>query len=117
MHGTIGLAVDADAGTVDLGQAIDVIEFDAELVGDATAHLLAPAFRADDALAQPDLVADATLGYLLGKTQRVRARRAKHRALEVHHHLELLVGVARAHGNCHGAKQLASRLEADAGRP
>ena len=117
MHGGIRLAVDANARAVDLGQAVDVVELDAELIGDAPAHLLSPALGADDALAQLDLIANAALGNLLGQQQRIRTRSAQNRAFKVLHHLELLFRVARPHGDGHSAQTLAAGLEADAGGP
>ena len=117
MHGAVSLAVDADTGAVDFGQAVDVVQFDAQFVGDATAHLLAPALGADDALAQLDLVADAALLDLFRQKQGVGAGRAQHGGAQVLHHLQLLVGIAGTHGDGHGAQALAAQLEADTRGP
>ena len=110
-------AGDADARAVDLGQTVDVEDLDAKLVGNALAHLLAPALGADDALAQVKLVAQAALLDLLGKQQRIAGRARDNGGAQILHHLQLLFGVAGAHGNGHGAQALAAQLEADAGSP
>ena len=83
----------------------------------AVAHPLAPALGADDSLGECDLVAHAALLYLLGEQQRVARRGTDNRCLEVNHELELLLGVAGAHGHDHGAELLGARLKSDAGRP
>ena len=113
----VRVAADADARAVDFRQSVDVVGVDAELLADGPPHLLAPALRADDALAQVNLVLDAALLDLLGQQQCIGARRTEDRALHVHHHLELLLRVARAHRHGHSAELLAAGLEADAGRP
>ena len=111
------LQLHAHAGAVDLGEAVDVVELHAELAGDALAHLLAPALAADEALGEGELVADALLGDALGKQKGVARGGAQHRGLQVDHHAQLLFGVARAHGDGHGAKALGAELEADARGP
>ena len=108
---------DADARAVDLGQTVDVEDLDAKLVGDALAHLLAPALGADDALAQVKLVPQAALLDLLGKQQRIAGRARDDGGAQVLHHPQLLFGVAGAHRDGHGAQALAAKLEADAGSP
>lgn len=75
MHTVVSLAGDANARAVNLGQAIDIEDFDAQLVRDAVAHLLAPALGTDNALLQVELVAQAARGYFLGEQKRI-ARRA-----------------------------------------
>ena len=52
VHARIVFAVDADARAVDLRQAVDIVQLDAQTLADALAHLLAPALGADDALLQ-----------------------------------------------------------------
>ena len=111
------ITADADARAVDLRQAVDVVGIDAEFLADGLAHLLAPALRADDALAQVDLVLDAALLDLLGQEQGIGARRTEDCALHVHHHLQLLLRIAGAHRHGHGAELLAAGLEADTRRP
>ena len=64
-----------------------------------------------------NLVAQVALGDLLGEKQRVGAGGADDRGLQILHHLQLLLGVARPHGNGHGAQALGAQLETDAGRP
>ena len=110
-------AGDADARTVDLGQAVDVEDLDTQFVGDALAHLLAPTLGADNALAQVELVAQAALLDLLGQQQRIAGRARDDGGMQILHHLQLLLGVAGAHGDGHGAQALAAQLEADAGSP
>ena len=117
MHAGVVLAVDADAGTVDLGQAVDVVEFDAEFFGDAFAHRLAPALGTDDTFLQVDLVLDAALFDLLGEEQGIGGCGAEDGGLHVDHHLELFVGVAGTHGDGHGAEFFRACLEADARGP
>ena len=117
VHAVVGVAGNADARAVHLGEAVNVVNLDAQLVLNAVAHLLAPALGADDALLQVNLVAQVALGDLLGEKQRVGAGGADDRGLQILHHLQLLLGVARPHGNGHGAQALGAQLETDAGRP
>ena len=117
VHAVMLVARYADARAVHLGQAVDVVDLHAQLAGDALAHLVAPPLAADDALAQADAVADAALGDLLGQQQRVGAGGAQHGGFEVLHHAQLLLGIARPHGDSHGAQALGAQLEADARRP
>ena len=67
--------------------------------------------------AQIELVAQAALGDLLCQQQGVARGRGDNGRAQVLHHLELFFGVARAHGNGHGAQALGAQLETDAGRP
>ena len=102
---------------VDLRQTVDVVDLDAQLVLNAVAHLLAPALRSDDALPQVKAVANGALPDLLGQQKRIRARGGENRRLQILHHLQLLLGVAGAHGDGHGSEALRAELEADARRP
>ena len=117
MHAVMLFAGDADARAVDLGQTVDVEDLDAKLVGDALAHLLAPALGADDALAQVELITQAALLDLLGKQQRIAGRARDDGGMQILHHLQLFFGVAGTHGDGHGAQALTAQLEADAGSP
>ena len=117
MHACVVLAVDADTGSIDLCQSVNIIQFNAELRGDALAHLLAPALRADDALLEMNLISNASLFNLLGQKQRIRRSCTQNSRLQVHHHLKLFVGVAGSHGNGHCAELLTSVLETDSRRP
>ena len=117
VHAALVRAAHADARAVHLGEAVNVVQLDAELVRDAAAHLVAPALAADDALSQVDFVADAALFDLLGQQQRVGRRGAEHRALHVLHHAQLLIRVAGAHRDDHRAELLRAVLEADARGP
>ena len=117
VNAVMRVAADADARPVDLREPVDIVRLDAELLLDGTAHLLTPALRADDALAQVDAILDAARLDGLGEQQRIGTRRAEHRALHVHHHLQLLLRIARPHRHRHRAEPLAARLEADARRP
>ena len=103
MHTVVSLAGDADARAVNLGQAIDIEDFDAQLVRDAVAHLLAPALGTDNALLQVELVAQAARGYFLGEQKCVARRAGDDRGMQVLHHLKLLLGVAGTHRDRHGA--------------
>ena len=67
VHAMMLFAGDADTRAVDLGQAVDVEDLDAQFVGDALTHLLAPTLGADNALAQVKFIAQAALLNLLGK--------------------------------------------------
>ena len=117
MDAAIVIAAHAHARAIDLSEAVDVVELDAQLVGDALAHLLAPALGTNEALREGELVADAFLGNALGQKQGVRRGGAQDGGLQVLHHAQLLLGVARAHGNGHGAHALGTELEADACGP
>ena len=117
MHGIAFLTADTDAGAVDLGQAVDIVELDAEQVLDTLAHLVAPALGADDALLELNLVAQAALLDFLAEQQRVARSRTQHGGLEIDHHLDLLLGVAGPHGHRHGAELLATCLEPDSRSP
>ena len=97
VHAVVILTADADAGTVDLGQTVDVVEFDAEFFGDALPHGVAPALGTDDTLLQVDLVLDAPLFDLFREEQRIGGRGTEDGGLHVDHHLELFVGVAGTH--------------------
>ena len=113
MDAAIVIAAHAHARAIDLGEAVDVVELDAQLVGDALAHLLAPALGTNEALGEGELVTDALLGDTLGQKQGVRRGGAQDGGLQVLHHAQLLLGVARAHGDGHGAHALGTELEAD----
>ena len=117
MHACVVLAADADAGTVDLGQTVDVVKFDAEFFGDALSHGFAPALGTDDAFFQVDLVLEASLLDLFSEEQSVRRRGTEDGGLHVDHHLELFIGVAGAHRDAHGAEFFRAGLEADTGGP
>ena len=56
MHPLVAGAVDRDTRAIDLGQPVDVKQFDTELVADPRAHPVAPAFRADDPLFERDFI-------------------------------------------------------------
>ena len=71
VHACVVLAVDADTGTVDLCQAVNVVEFDAELFRDPLAHLLAPSLGTDHALPEVNLVRDPALLDLLRQKERI----------------------------------------------
>ena len=62
-----------------------------------------------------DLVRDAALLNLLRQKERIRGSGAQNGRFEIHHHLQLLVGVAGSHGNRHRAELLTAVLETDAG--
>ena len=113
----MSLTGNADARAVNLGQAVDIEDFDAQLVRDAVTHLLAPALGADDALLQVELVTQAALGDFLGEQKRVARRAGDDRGMQVLHHLKLLLSVAGTHRDRHGAQALAAKLEADACGP
>ena len=72
MHTAGVIATHGDARAIDFRKAIDIIKGDPQLIGDAAAHLLPPAFRTDHALSQPDPVLHASLSDFLGQQQRVR---------------------------------------------
>ena len=110
-------AVDADAGAVDFGQAIDIIELDSQDTADTFAHGLAPALASDDALFEHDLVPDTALFNLLCQKKGIGGCGAEDGGLHVLHHLDLLVGISGAHRDGHGAQLLTAVLEADAGSP
>ena len=103
MHTVMRLAGNADARAVDLGQAVDVEDFDAQLVRNTVAHLLAPALGTDNALLQVELVTQAALGDFLGEQKRVARRAGDDRGMQILHHLKLLLGVAGTHRNRHSA--------------
>ncbi len=111
------LAADADTRAVDFGEAVDVVVLHAERVNDALADLLARTLGARDELLELDLVLDAALLDLLGQQERIARSSGQHGGLHVDHELQLLLGVARAHGDGHGAEALATRLEADSRSP
>ena len=117
MHAVMLFAGDADARAVDLGQTVDVEDLDTKFVGDTLTHLLTPALGSDDALAQVELIAQATLLDLLGKQQRIAGRARDDGGMQILHHLQLFFGVAGTHGDGHGAQALTAQLEADAGSP
>ena len=117
VHSGVILAVDADAGSVDFSQSVNIIQLNAQLCGNALAHLLAPALGSDNALFEVDLVRDAALLDLFRQKKSVGRRRAQNCGLKVHHHLQLLVGVAGSHGDRHRAEFLTAVLEADTCSP
>ena len=117
MHAMTMLAVDADAGAVHLGEAVDVVVLDSEPVDDALTNLLARTLRTRNELLELDLVLDAALFNFLGNQQRIARSSGEHRGFHVDHELQLLFGIARTHGDSHGAQKLATSLEADASRP
>ena len=117
MHAVVLAARNADAGAVNLGQAIDVENLNAELVFDAVTHLFAPTLRANNALAQVELIAQASLRDFLSEQKRIATRARDNRAVQVLHHLQLLLGIARTHGNSHSAQALAAKLEPNARSP
>ena len=86
MHAAGVVAADADAGTVYLGQTVNVIQLYPQFVGDPVPHLFTPAFGADDALAQVDPVPDAPLCDFLCQQQRIGGGGAQHGGFHIHHH-------------------------------
>ena len=50
------LTIDADTGTIDFRESIDIIKFDTKLLADIASHLFAPPLRANHALFQVNLV-------------------------------------------------------------
>ena len=117
MHALIVIATNADAGAVHFGQAVDVVNLNAQFILDALAHLLAPTLGTDDALLQGDLVVDAAGLDFLGQKQGIRRGCSQDGGLHVAHELQLLFGVARTHGDGHRTNAFGARLEADARGP
>ena len=117
MHTILTQAVDTDAGAVDLRKAVDIVQFDPESLADILPFGLAPAFGADDAFLQFNLILQAAPVDFLRQQQRIGRGGADDRGLQIDHHLQLLFRVAGAHGNRHGAQLFTAGLEADAGSP
>ncbi|CAK7053227.1 MAG: hypothetical protein DELT_03040 [Desulfovibrio sp.] len=109
--------VNGNPRAINFGQAVDVKKLDAEALADALAHLVAPPFRADDALFKRQPVPESQLLHLLCKQQGIRRGGADYRCFKVRHHLQLFFRVARPHRHRHRPQRLAARLEPDARRP
>ena len=117
VHPALAIAADADARTVDFGEAVDVVQFDTELMGNAPTHLFSPAFRADQRFFKVDFLSDAAPGDFLGQQQRIGRRRAQHRAFHILHEFQLPVGITRPHRNAQRAQTFAAILKTDACGP
>ena len=59
MHAVVIFAADADARAINLRQAVNVVQLNAQLAGNTVTHLLPPALGADDALFQINIITDA----------------------------------------------------------
>ncbi len=70
VHAVLLGALEGDAGAGKLGQAINIIGLDAQLVLDVAAHLLGPGLGAEDAGLELDLIPQAALVDGLGQDRR-----------------------------------------------
>ena len=110
-------AVDSDARSVDLSQSVNIVKLDSEDALNSVAHCLTPTLRADDAFFKMNLVLDSALLDLLSQKESIRGSGAEDCGLHVHHHLELLLGIAGSHRNDHSAEFFSTVLETDTGSP
>ena len=117
VHAALIVTADTDAGSVDLREAIDIINLDAEFALDAVPHFFAPALGTDHALLQVDLILQALLFDLLGQKKRIGGCRTENRRFHILHELQLFFRIAGSHGDRHGAELFRAVLEADARRP
>ena len=72
MDTVVVTAVDADSRTVDLGQTVDVVDVDAQVLAYGLPGLDAPELRTDYPLAEPDAVTEVTLPDLLREKECIR---------------------------------------------
>ena len=106
MHAAFVIARNTDARTVYFRKAVDVIDLHTQFIGDTLAHLVTPALGSDDRTLKIQLITHASLGDLFSQEKRIRAGRAKNGRLHVLHEADLLIGIARPHGNRHRTKAL-----------
>ena len=116
MQAVGGGAFHRNAGTHDLGEAIDVAVLDAELVSNLLAHVLAGGLRAQDHAGDLELLGGIVshLDSSVGDEQRVGGRARKDVSPQIAHHLDLALGVARRRGDDGAADRLAARMGAQA---
>ena len=106
MHAAFIIARNTNAGTVYFRKTVDVIDLHAQFISDTLTHLVTPTLGSDDRALKIQLITHATLGDLFGQEKRIRAGRAKNGRLHVLHEADLLIGIARPHGNRHRTKAL-----------
>ena len=112
VHAVLAGTLKSHAGTGDLGESVDVISLDPELVLDVMAHFLGPGFCAENTGFELDLVAHAALSDRLGKIGSIRRRAAQDSGAQICHKLELAVGIAGRHGERQGSELVRAAVEA-----
>ena len=115
VHAGLLLALEGDAGTGGLCQAVDIVSFDAQTLFDAAAHLLRPGLCAEDAcleLIVLRLVAAVCQGF--AQIGSIGGRAAQDRRVQVHHELELTLGVSGGHGKRKAPDFVGAAVEAGA---
>ena len=112
VHARLLAALKGHARAAGLREAVDVIGLDAQLLLNVPAHLLAPGLGAEDAGLQLDLVPQAPLLDALRQVGGVGGGAAEDGGAQVHHELELPVGVAAGHGQGQAAHLMAAAVEA-----
>ena len=112
VHACLLGALVGNTGAGELGEAIDIIGLDAHLGLNVVAHLLGPGLSAEDAGLQLDLVLDAPLQDGFGQVGGVGGGAAQDGGFQVHHELELTVGVAGGHGQGQGAHLVGAAVKA-----
>ena len=117
MDALIIFTADANAWAIDFRQTINIIQLNAQLLGNAIPHLLSPALRTNDTLAEIQLICHTTLLDFLCQQQSVRRCSTENTALHILHHLQLLVRITRAHRHSHSPQLLSTSLKADTGSP
>ena len=116
VHPGVLAALDARAGTPQLGEPVDVEGREAQQALDPGAGELAPALRAEDPHPEAGWCA-AVRRHALAHRERERRRGAQRRRAEVGHELQLQVGLAGAGRDRHRPHPFDGRLEPPARRP
>ena len=117
MHAGLLLALEGDAGTGGLCEAVDVIGLDPEAFLDTLAHLFGPGLRAENTGLELIIFRlIAALRQRFAQISRVRRRAAEDCGVEVHHELKLTVCVARGHGQRQAADLVGAAVESGAAR-
>ena len=117
--GRFGFAVRTrrgDTGSGDLGEAVDVMRYDAGKLGDLAAHLVRPRFGAEDAVPELRVAAEVDAGLLgdFNDVEEVARGAGDGGRAEIAHQHELLLGVAGGGWQHRAAEVLAAVVEAEA---
>ena len=112
MHPRLLAALEGNARTAGLREAVDIVGLDAQAPLNVPAHLLAPGLRAENAGLQLDLVPEPPLMDALRQIGGVGGGAAEDGRAQVHHELELAVRVAGGHGQGQAAHLVAAPVEA-----
>ena len=116
MHARLFAAFIGHAGAGGLGQTVNVISLDAELIFDVMAHFIAPGLGAEDACLELDFIAQPLLVNGFRQILRIRRRAAQNGGFQIDHELQLTLGIARRHGQRQTAYLAGTAVQTKAAR-